>query len=120
MALLPLYASAQGLQGPLVAPIESGSVRLREARNEQGQVFPAGMQIPIPEGWYVNNQGWANLSATLTIKEKEIARLNAINAELDAKLKEVAAKPGLTLKSVLILVGAGLAVGAGTALLLTR
>lgn len=112
-------AHAQGF-APSAAPVSGGSVTLQSPQTQGGHTFPAGLTFDVPAGWYVTKDGWAQLGDRLTADAKRIAELQAINATLSQKIAEVSAQPGLTVKSIAILVGVGILIGGSTTLILKK
>lgn len=68
---------------------------------------------PVPGGVFINDSGMHMLNLQLADYQRRIAALAVENEALKASTEAMAAKPALTVKAVVILIGLGVVIGAG-------
>jgi hypothetical protein len=88
----------------IVSPIVNAQERMR-------QIPPAQTEPVSHPNWVLTPEGKERIDATVARMDREVFQLRAENSSLRADVTEMAAKPALTWKGAVLLVGAGLVLG---------
>lgn len=110
--LLPLLAFGQEAQPletipsdvPIIATVKSGTAVVAYSGGEQ--------QVNLVPGSFINDVGMGKLNKTFQTLQLNLIEAKAQNEALRTRVDEIAADPPLNLKTVLIIAGCSLAVGA--------